>query len=59
MRRTERAVSRGKVILLLNSVGGFRDLKNYGEKAKAHLRRGVRLLPGFTEHSNPQVGMMV
>lgn len=28
----------------------------YGEKVKAYLRRGARLLPGFTEYPNPQVG---
>lgn len=28
----------------------------YGEKVKAYLRRGARVLPGFTEYPNNQVG---
>lgn len=32
------------------------DVYLYGEKVKAYLRRGARLLPGFTEYPNPQVG---
>lgn len=28
----------------------------YGEKVKAYLRRGAKLLPGFREYPNPQVG---
>ncbi len=28
----------------------------YGEKVKAYLQRGARVLPGFTEYPNPQVG---
>ena len=36
--------------------GGAVYLFGYGEKVKAYLRRGARLLPGFTEYPNPQVG---
>ncbi len=49
-------VTGGAALLMEWGIVRGNDPYLFGEKVKAHFRRGARPLPGFTEYPNPQVG---
>ena len=49
-------VTGGAALLMEWGIVRGNDAFLYGEKVKAYLQRGAKVLPGFTEYPNPQVG---